>query len=694
MATIPKAPEIDARTFDELIAEARRRIPQYVPEWTDHNVSDPGITLVELFAWLTETMLYQMNQIPEKSLVKFLELVDQRRQPPEPARAHITMFPKASAIDGRKAAIQIVKGTRFVADAQTEGQPSVFETERSISILPLSLALVGKLDADERFSELSTVKAARSFKPFGDHPQVDGAFYLGFGAQDELQLNDPSAYRNVFPQKLQLRVFTKEDARENLYRPTEIRGDAHPAPWHLSWEYLATGETRSRWIPLKVYLDETLGLTVEGDVILEGPRDIKPASLPAGDRGDGKKGDRHLWLRCRIATMRARPAEAPLIESIQPNTVPVVQLETEEDEQLGVSRGLANERFLLRFGNVHPETLEISTVNPFGDTVAAAEEQQHWTLLDSLATAGPMDKVFTLDIGDADRPATVSFGDGLHGDIPPADAHIVAVRYRHGGGAGGNVNAHTIVSPLVGLPTIDHVLNLRPAVGGKDRPMLDGLKREVPARLRHRNRAVTADDYEALAEQIDGVRQAKVLARHHPDYPGLDVSGALTVFVIPNIWIGTAAEPANKPPCADDAFLDFVAGRLEPFRCVTSEVLVASPDFVAVNIEAVVEAAFANEGDISKECIEALNSFIAPILSPGTPEDDRRLMFGGELVLSKLNSTLHQVPSVTKVSRLRAEIDGQMLWEKEPDFCLKRHQVFWPGGHVIRVVSSLDEELR
>ena len=80
MATSPKAPPppIDARTFDELIAEARRRIPQYVPEWTDHNVSDPGITLVELFAWLTETMLYQMNQIPEKSFIKFLELVDPR----------------------------------------------------------------------------------------------------------------------------------------------------------------------------------------------------------------------------------------------------------------------------------------------------------------------------------------------------------------------------------------------------------------------------------------------------------------------------------------------------------------------------------------------------------------------------------------------------------------------------------------
>ena len=221
--------------------------------------------------------------------------------------------------------------------------------------------------------------------------------------------------------------------------------------------------------------------------------------------------------------------------------------------------------------------------------------------------------------------------------------------------------------------------------------MLDGLKREVPARLRHRNRAVTSDDYEALVEQIDGVHQAKVLARHHPSYPGLDVDGALTVFVIPNVWIGTAAKPED-PPSADVTFIDFVAGALEPFRCVTSEVLVASPDFITVQIDAVIEAPFADRREVERDCIEALNRFIAPIFSTTTPGEKGRLDFGNELVWSKLSSTLHQVASVTKVSHLRADINGQMLTEKNPDFRLERHQVFWPGEHDIRVVGGLEEE--
>ena len=190
---------------------------------------------------------------------------------------------------------------------------------------------------------------------------------------------------------------------------------------------------------METHGDETRGLTVEGDVILEGPRHIKPAAQPGLDRGDGVSDPvLRMWLRCRIDSMRVRPAEAPLIERLQPNTVPVIQLETEFDEQLGVSRGLANERFSLRFGNVRPETLEIGTRSP-------SDEEQIWTLADSLANAEPMDKVFTLDIGGEDRPAVISFGDGLHGDIPPDGWTVVASRYRHGGGVRGNVTQQSVI---------------------------------------------------------------------------------------------------------------------------------------------------------------------------------------------------------------------------------------------------------
>ena len=65
----------DLRFQKDLVDEARRRVAHYCPEWTEYNVSDPGITLIELFAWMTEMMVYRVNKVPEKVHVKFMELL-------------------------------------------------------------------------------------------------------------------------------------------------------------------------------------------------------------------------------------------------------------------------------------------------------------------------------------------------------------------------------------------------------------------------------------------------------------------------------------------------------------------------------------------------------------------------------------------------------------------------------------------
>ena len=68
-------PQLDDRNFEELVKEAVARIPVHTPEWTNFNESDPGVTLVELFAFLTESLLYRSNQIPERNRKKFLSLL-------------------------------------------------------------------------------------------------------------------------------------------------------------------------------------------------------------------------------------------------------------------------------------------------------------------------------------------------------------------------------------------------------------------------------------------------------------------------------------------------------------------------------------------------------------------------------------------------------------------------------------------
>ena len=85
---------LDDRTFDEIKDEAIRLIPRYCPEWTNHNESDPGITLIELFSWMTEMTLYRLNKVPAKTYLSMLELIGLSLYSPQRAKAVMRLLPK------------------------------------------------------------------------------------------------------------------------------------------------------------------------------------------------------------------------------------------------------------------------------------------------------------------------------------------------------------------------------------------------------------------------------------------------------------------------------------------------------------------------------------------------------------------------------------------------------------------------
>src|SRR4051812_25728157 len=86
------APNLDDRRFQELVDDAKRLVQQRCPEWSDHNVSDPGVTLIELFAWMTDQVVYRLNRVPDRNYVKFLDLIGVRLFPPNAAKADVTFW--------------------------------------------------------------------------------------------------------------------------------------------------------------------------------------------------------------------------------------------------------------------------------------------------------------------------------------------------------------------------------------------------------------------------------------------------------------------------------------------------------------------------------------------------------------------------------------------------------------------------
>ena len=135
-------PNLDDLRFQrDLVDEARRRIIRYCPEWTDYNLSDPGITLIELFAWMTEQLTYRLNRVPDKNYIKFLELLGLQLQPASSARVELTFrlstpFP-ISAEDTTVAVVP--QGVEVATRATDEEREIIFTTDERLAILPPKL---------------------------------------------------------------------------------------------------------------------------------------------------------------------------------------------------------------------------------------------------------------------------------------------------------------------------------------------------------------------------------------------------------------------------------------------------------------------------------------------------------------------------------------------------------------------------
>src|SRR5262245_61484742 len=171
-------PNLDDRRWLELVEEGRALIPFYGPEWTDHNYHCPGITFLELFAWITEMDVYQVDRVPESHVRKFLALVGTRTAPPQAAHAVFWIELKArfaTMVD----ALRIPSGFEFET-AEKGGDKIRFRTVDTVTVLSEPLAAI-QTEGREGFRDVTERWQRREPIPvFGDDPQPGTALYLGF----------------------------------------------------------------------------------------------------------------------------------------------------------------------------------------------------------------------------------------------------------------------------------------------------------------------------------------------------------------------------------------------------------------------------------------------------------------------------------------------------------------------------------
>ena len=630
-------PLIDDRGFDDIVAEIRARIARYTPEWqpvwNDVNDNDPGITLAQVFAWLSEMLLYRMQRVPELNYIKFLELIGIELQPARPATAEVSFA--VAAADLRP--VVPVPPRVQVSAASDDGPPLVYETARAFNAVACTLQSVQAYDgAQYRDLTERNQQARDGWAPFGELPRPGGALTLGLG------FPAGHANENVFPpMTLDLAVWSAPPPG-NVPRVFQCGNSKGHAPAKLQWEAFDGTD----WVGIDQFDDESLAFTRAGHLLVRIPAGatLARAYLGAYDATDpvtGATRPKLFWLRARLVT--AQYDRAPKLLAVRTNTVPVEQVQTVERELLGGTDGTRNQRWKLENAPVQKESLSIQIDDGTGARV--------WQAKDDLFGSGPTDEHLAVDW----TSGMVVSGDGENGAIPVAnpanpDTNVLALSYRFGGGKRGNVAARaiaTLLSPVDGIDS-GKVENLFAAVGGRDEELLVEAKKRARQLLRTRDRAVTLEDFEEIARQTDNVKRATALPLAHPQFPGVQVPGAVTVIVVPD---GEGAAPMPS-----EALLRTVCEELDKRRLLGTEVFVVAPRYVSVSVSAQVVVRDGANPAAAREGVEAA---IATYLHPLRGSDDRSgWPFGGTLRYSKLVQKVFAVEGVDSVPRLVLTVDG------------------------------------
>ncbi|MEE6288288.1 putative baseplate assembly protein [Georgenia sp. MJ173] len=570
------APDLDDRRFQQLVDDAKRRIQATCPEWSDHNVSDPGVTLVETFAFMVDELSYRLNRVPDKLYVTFLDLLGMTLHPPTAAAVDLTYWLSAPQDETVVVAVQSEAATPRVDSEDLVA----FLTTTELRVPPRSLAHVLTQAADgDAVDHVEDLRSADRFAVFTTPPAPDDVLLLG--------LDDAAASCVVV-----------------LRFDSEVQGvGVDPRYPPVEWE----AWTGSAWRPCEVDSDGTGGFNRSGDVVLHVPRDHRTSII---------NGHRAGWLRCRaVEPVEGYPrySASPTISAASAftigGTVTASHAETVHDEILGLSEGVPGQVF----------TLDRSPVviggPDFVVEVAGGAGWDEWTEVDSFADAGPADRVVRLDraTGEVHFGPAVREPDGTlrsFGAIPPKGAPLRVPAYRTGGGPRGNVAARTITDLRTPIPLVDRVENRRPALGGVAAETVDQAKERGPLLLRTRDRAVTAEDFEELAlRAAPSIARVRCVPATTPEE-----AGGVRLLVVPTAVPDESGRLRFEDLIPSETSLARISEYLDRRRPIGARVLVEPPFYQGVTIIARIAARSRADGDqLAIDAVGALNRYFDPV---------------------------------------------------------------------------------
>ena len=629
-------PNLDDRKFQDIVSEARSKIPLYCPKWTDYNLSDPGITLIELFAWMVDMLLYRLNRVPDKNYIKFMELIGIHLEPPSPATVDVTFRLSAPQPE----AITIPHSTE-VATVRTETQEAItFTTNTDLTIIVPHLAHALTTTDESSFNDcLPALKNPDLLVDiFQQVPVENDAFYLG--CNEDL--------------KGHTLVLSLECSVEG------IGVDPHNPP--LVWEYW--DGKQEQWSGLVLESDTTGGLNADGQVTLRVPGTCAMREINDIDA---------CWIRCRA--IKPQTGQRPYSTSPRVKTVAVESIGGTVaashafkvvSEFLGLSDGSAGQMFQLQNIPVLPREN--------GETIEVEEETegeyQPWQEVSDFSNSGPDDTHFTCDSVSGEIQFGVSIRkpsgeEWQYGKVPPDGRQIRFTAYRCGGGIEGNVGEVTITVLKSSIPYVASVTNYKPARGGTDAETMENAKMRAPQVLRASHRAVTAEDFESLT-----LEASAVVARARCICPGSTADGAAPPPGLVRLFLVPMVQEAGRLLSNEELQLprrvqEEVQSYLDERRLLAVRLEIASANYVPVSVTARVKARAGNNPEkVAASVEQKLYRYINPVC--GGPEGSG-WAFGRSLSVSEIYATMQSVDGLDYIEEVKLfPIDTDTGERQEP----------------------------
>ena len=644
------SPPIDPRRYSDLVDEMVARIPVHTPEWTNFNAADPGITLVQLFAHVTESLIYRTNQIPARNRAKFLQLLGQPLAPASAATGLVAFANERGPTDSAilSAGTDLVAGTvpyRTTASLDVlpvEGQlfikrPLASPPQKLIDYYSLLYASYGRpAPASLTLYESLAVPTGSTIN-FAN--SVDRTLWIALLGRDidRQSGDDPwGALRKALAgRKLSLGLVPDAMGTERRLGPQPASAVASI----LSFERPAvetalqsdqTGSPEPAYVTMPAGADfdpllqpGIVELTLPAAASLSTWTDLDPleagvGNLPPAIDDAAIAGRLITWI-----AVRAGAAADLKLRWAGINAAPAKQYAMVNAEPLTSGDGTPDQQRRLGRAPVLPGSVIIT-----GLPATAGNGPREWQEIDDILAAGPEipvhdapvarpgpTDVFSLDA----EAGVVSFGDGLTGRRPELGEALYA-SYGWSNGAAGNVGAGALKAGPLLIAGIS-ATNPLPMSGGADSESIAAAEKHIPRVIQHRDRLVTAADFRSIAWRTPGVAVGRidVLPAAHPDIAPVAIGtapGAVTLLAIP------AFDPAHPTaPRSGREFLDALCRQLDPRRLVTTELVVRGPDYVGVWISVGIEVA---GGFGSAEVESAVAARLTAFLSPLPP------LFGAE----------------------------------------------------------------